>query len=206
VAQQPARRDGSPGSRRFGWSDDDLGPDLTQGAGMPPAAGTPVAQQPARRDDSPGSRRFGWSDDDLGPDLTQGAAAADPDDDDLSDLAPIPPDPDIEALMRELFGEPASGPVIEEVADPRATTGLVQAAIHEAISALAARHPVGFGDPARTAAIRIAAQTTDRCEIAVYEGFAVVEWPTLVLAVPYSITQRAAVIAPFEQWQPIDGR
>jgi len=109
-------------------------------------------------------------------------------------------------LMRELFGEPASGPVIEEVADPRATTGLVQAAIHEAISALAARHPVGFGDPARTAAIRRAAQTADRCEIAVYEGFAVVEWPTLVLAVPYSITQRAAVIAPFEQWQPIDGR
>jgi hypothetical protein len=161
---------------------------------VPPAAGTP------------GSRRFGWSDDDLGPDLTRGAEAADPDDDDLSDLEPIPPDPEIEALMRELFGEPASGPVIEEVADPRATTGLVQAAIHEAISALAARSPAGSGHTALIGAIRRAAQTTDHCDIAVYEGFAVVEWPTLALMVPYAITQQAAVIAPFEQWQPIGGR
>ena len=59
----------------------------------------------------PGYERFGWSDDDLGPDLSSTKAkpkspknTENNTDDDLADLKPIPPDPEIEKMMKEIFG------------------------------------------------------------------------------------------------------
>ena len=207
-----------PGYRRFGWDDDDLGPDLTRGAGLSPnAAG--AADPDDDEDDTPGAsgssdgnypgyRRFGWDDDDLGPDLTRGAGlspnaagAADPDDDDLSDLKPIPPDPEIEALIRELLGGPAAGPVIQQVGDPHAAAGLVQSAIDVAIDTLLALDPVPAPLAALAAAIRrVTADPTQECEVTVYDGLAVIDWPAFALEVPYTITGHAAVVAPPEQW------
>jgi hypothetical protein len=156
----------------------------------------------------PGYRRFGWDDDDLGPDLTRGAGlspnaagAADPDDDDLSDLKPIPPDPEIEALIRELLGGPAAGPVIQQVGDPHAAAGLVQSAIDVAIDTLLALDPVPAPLAALAAAIRrVTADPTQECEVTVYDGLAVIDWPAFALEVPYTITGHAAVVAPPEQW------
>ena len=186
----------------------------------------------------PGFARFGWSDDDLGPDLTKGGASkarrkktddrnTDDSLDDLSDLKPIPPDPEIEKMMLEIFGADVANKVrskktlvirgsggASKAHDLQTIVVMVEEAIIDALEKLNLLYEDGNyqdmmdeEDSIRTIMESLGRKGYEYDEdgeidydVYVYSDFAVVEFPRASYRVPYAIERGDVAIAMPSEW------
>jgi len=200
----------------------------------------PKPKTPSKEDyesgNYPGFARFGWSDDDLGPDLTKETKAAPKrpkrgstprDDDDLSDLKPIPPDPEIEKMMREIFGEDVANKVrgkktlkirgngsSTKALDLHTIVAMVEEGVQEALEELNVLYEDGnyqemMGEEESIRAIMEALGRKGYeydedgeidYDIYVYTDFAVVEFPRASYRVPYAIEKGDVAIGMPSEW------